>query len=93
MTPRQRIKIKLMVAARKEAPKDYETFKASSLGTLGCCQADPEMEAELDRMDNLIGNGIGRMLKEVWNEYRRELFELHAYEAYARRQENSPQAD
>jgi len=91
MTARQRIKFRLMVVARKNGPTTWEAFKASALGVMGCID-DPDLVAELDRIDLLpYGRSIGRLLREVWNELERERSEDEMIKQYfARRERVSP---
>ena len=80
MTSRQRIKLKLLIEARRTTPKDFER---SALGTFDCI-TDPTLVKELDRIEEQWrpGQGIGRLLSEVWNELQRERAEDAALARY-----------
>jgi hypothetical protein len=76
MTKRQRIKLKLLIAGRKNTFKNFEDFKRSSLGTLDCVE-DADLQAEMDRIET-IPMGFTRMLREVWNELEKERLEAES---------------
>lgn len=75
MTTRERLKIKLIVIARKHKPKDYQAFKSLAEEIFDVSKnQDPELYNELDRLDAKVG-GISRVLKEVWSSYQKEISE------------------
>ena len=76
ITPRQYIKMSMLVCARRVAPATRTAFDAAMIGVWDCI-THPAMVAELDRMD--VAPGLLRRLRsEVWNEYQRECYEEKA---------------
>lgn len=69
MTVRQRIKLKLMVAARRCNFTDYVAFRTSSLQTMD--EMDTEAQDYLELVD-MRRNGLQRLLMEVWNKYSKD---------------------
>lgn len=73
MTTRQRLKLKMLVSARRGGARDRAAFKQSMLGLFDCltAQQDRELLDELDRIEEQR-MGITRLMSEVWNELERE---------------------
>ena len=86
MTILQRLKIRLMVMARKHKPDSYERFKSISEEIFDDTK-DTEIQTELDRLESKP-NGIGKLLKGVWKDYQKEVEEDKMFEKWGKARGN-----
>lgn len=71
MTLRQQIKERVIRDARRNPPADLPSFKRGAISTFDCI-TNPLLIAELDRIEDLPGMSLTRLISEAWNEFQRE---------------------